>query len=67
MKIELICEKKIGQSDWYEIRIDNHYITGSSNLESAENMYNQLLSNPDALKSQKIVLKFAEIDVTSQS
>ena len=65
MKIELICEKKIGQSDWYEIRANGQYVIGYSNLESAENMYKQLLSNPDALKSEKIVLKFAEIDVTS--
>jgi hypothetical protein len=67
MKIELISEKEFGKQPWYEVRVDGHYITGSSNLETAENMYNQLLSNPDALKSQKIVLKFAEIDVISQS
>jgi hypothetical protein len=67
MKIELISEEAFGKQPWYEVRVDGHYVTGSSNLESAENMYNQLLSNPDALKSQKIVLKFAEVDVTSQS
>jgi hypothetical protein len=67
MKIELISEKQFGKDPWYEVRVDGHYITGYSNLESAENMYNQLLSNPDALKTEKIVLKFAEIDVTSQS
>lgn len=67
MKIELISEKQFGKDPWYEVRVDGHYITGSSHLENAENMYNQLLSNPDALKSEKIVLKFAEINVTSQS
>ena len=67
MRIELISEKAFGKDPWYEVRVDGHYITGSSSLETAENMYNQLLSNPDSLKSQKIVLKFAEVDVTSQS
>jgi len=67
MKIELICEKKIGQDPWYEVRVDGQFVTGSYTLETAENKYNQLLVNPNALKSQKIVLKFAEIDVTSQS
>ena len=67
MKIELVSEKEFGKQPWYELRVDGHYITGSSNLETVENMYNQILSNPDDLKSQRIVLKFAEIDVTSQS
>jgi hypothetical protein len=67
MKIELISEEAFGKDPFYEVRVDGHFITGSSKLETAESLYNQLLSNPDALKTQKIVLKFAEIDVTSQS
>ena len=67
MKIELISEEAFGKDPFYEVRVDGHFITGSSKLETAENLYNQLISNPDALKSQKIVLKFAEVDVTSQS
>jgi hypothetical protein len=67
MKIELMSEEAFGKDPFYEVRVDGHFITGSSKLETAESLYNQLLSNPDALKTQKIVLKFAEIDVTSQS
>jgi hypothetical protein len=67
MKIELISEEAFGKDPFYEVRVDGHFITGSSKLETAESLYNQLLSNPDALKTQKIVLKFAEISVTSQS
>ena len=67
MKIELISEEAFGKDPFYEVRVDGHFITGSSKLETAESLYNQLISNPDALKSQKIVLKFAEVDVTSQS
>jgi hypothetical protein len=67
MKIELISEEAFGKDPWYEVRVDGHFITGSSKLETAENMYNQLISNPDSLKTKKIVLKLAEIDVTSQS
>ena len=67
MKIELVCEEAFGKDPFYEVRVDGHFITGSSRLETAENLYNQLLSNPNALKTHKIVLKFAEINVTSQS
>jgi hypothetical protein len=67
MKIELISEEAFGKDPFYEVRVDGHFITGSSRLETAENLYNQLISNPDTLKTQKIVLKFAEVDVTSQS
>ena len=67
MKIELISEEAFGKDPFYEVRVDGHFITGSSKLETAESLYNQLISNPDTLKTQKIVLKFAEVDVTSQS
>jgi len=67
MKIELISEKEFGKTEWYEIRVDGHYITGSSNLETAENLYNEFLRNPSKLKKEKIVLKSDEINVSSQS
>lgn len=67
MKIELISEEAFGKDPFYEVRVDGHFITGSSKLETAESLYNQLISNPDTLKTQKIVLKFAEIDVPLQS
>lgn len=67
MKIELISEEAFGKDPFYEVRVDGQFITGSSKYATAENMYNELLSNPDALKTKKIVLKFAEVDVTSQS
>jgi hypothetical protein len=67
MKIELISEKEFGKTEWYEIRVDGHYITGSSNLETAENLYNEFLKNPSKLKKEKMVLKSDEINVSSQS
>jgi hypothetical protein len=67
MKIELISEKEFGKSVWYEIRVNGHYVMGFSNLENAENMYNEFLTNPSKLEKEKIVLKSAEINVSSQS
>lgn len=65
MKIELIKEIDNG-NEWYEIRFDGKYITGSSNYESAINKYNEFTANPSSIGKQKIVLKSDEIDVTLQ-
>ena len=67
MKIELICEEEFGKDRFYAVRVDGKFITGSSKLETAESLFNQVLSNPDALKTQKTVLRSDEIDVSLSS
>lgn len=67
MKIELISEEAFGKDPFYEVRVDGHFITGSSKLETAESLYNQVLSNPDALKTKKTVLRSDKIDVSLSS
>lgn len=67
MKIELICEEEFGKDPFYQVRVDGKFITGSSKLETAESLYNQILSNPDALKTKKTVLRSGKIDVSLSS
>ena len=66
MKIELIKETTNG-TDWYEIRFDGKYITGSSSYEVAESRYNEFLAFPSSIGKQVKVLKSDLIDVSSQS
>lgn len=66
MKIELIKETNNG-TDWYEIRVDGKYITGSSNYESAESKYNEFLTHPSSLGKRIEILKSDVIDLSLPS
>ena len=66
MKIELIKEVNNG-TEWYEIRFDGKYITGSSNYDVAENKYNEFLSFPSSIGKRIEILKSDVIDVSLQS
>ena len=62
MKVELIEEKKLGQELWYEVRVDDKYITGSYEKEKVEEFYNNIVENPNFINERKIVLKSKEIE-----
>lgn len=65
MIIELVKEVKIGQDDWYSINVDGEYITGSSDVERAEKLYESVLQTyKNNKKDEKIVLKSEEIHVS---
>jgi hypothetical protein len=64
MKIELIEEIKINEDPWYCIRIDGQYVKGTSKKELAEEYYEKVLNDVNALNTKKKVLKSAEIDVS---
>lgn len=66
MKIELIKETNNG-ADWYEIRFDGKYITGSSSYEVAENKYNEFLAFPSSIGKRVEVLKSDVINVSLHS
>jgi hypothetical protein len=66
MKIELIKETNNG-SEWYEIRFDGKYITGSSSYEVAEQKYNEYLSFPSSIGKRVEVLKSDVIDLSLHS
>lgn len=63
MKVELIKEERFNESPYYIIRVDDKFVTGSPEQEKAEKLYNDLISNPDALKTKIEILKSQEIDV----
>jgi len=63
MKIELVKEEKFNENPWYTIQIDGKYVTGTGIIEKAEKLYNELISNPDILKSKINILKSQEIDL----
>jgi len=65
MKVELIKEERFNESPYYIIRVDDKFVTGSPEQEKAEKLYNDLISNPDALKTKIEILKSEEIDVSS--
>ena len=66
MKIELIKEMQNG-TQWFEIRVDGKYVTGSYVYERAEEKYNEFLSNPNSIGKRIEILKSDIINVSSQS
>lgn len=60
MKLELIKECRI-DNDWYSVYADGKYISGSSDIEKAMNIYDKVASGK--LES-KIILKSEEIDLS---
>lgn len=64
MKIELIEEIKLNEDPWYCIKIDGKYVKGSSVKKIAEEWYEKVLSDINALNTKENVLKSAEIDVS---
>lgn len=65
MKVELIKEERFNEGPYYIIKVDDKFVTGSSDESKAEDLYNQLISDPSALKTKVKILKSEEIDVSS--
>jgi len=61
MKIELILDKELGKPNWYEIRIDGRYVTGSYTYENAKSEYDNFIQNHELTKVKKEVLESKEI------
>ena len=64
MKIELIEEIKLNETPWYSIKIDGKYVKGTSVKQLAEEWYERVLYDVNALNTKENVLKSAEIDVS---
>lgn len=64
MKVELIKEERFNEDPYYIIRVDDKFVTGSPYEDKAEKLYNDLVSNPDALKTKMKILKSEEVDVS---
>jgi hypothetical protein len=55
MKIEILRIEKLGQSNWYELRIDDKYITGSYSLEKINDMKESVKINPSYIYRETIL------------
>ena len=64
MKVELIKEERFNEGPYYIIKVDDKFVTGSAYEDKAEELYNELISNPDVLKTKVKILKSKEIDVS---
>jgi hypothetical protein len=65
MIIELIRKIEPGQDDWYSIKANGKYVTGSFNFEKAELLYQDVLEkSKKGLIDREIVLKSEEVDVS---
>lgn len=64
MKVELIEEVKYNEQPWYIIRVDGQYIKGTGNKIVAENMYNEIVANPNIVKTGVNILKSEQINVS---
>jgi hypothetical protein len=65
MKLELIKETKAGDNAWYELRVNDRFVTGSYTLEKVEEAYNNVKSGGDPFL-RKEILRSEEIVVPSE-
>jgi hypothetical protein len=63
MKLELIKETKAGDNAWYELRVNDRFVTGSYTLEKVEEAYNNVKSGGDPFL-KKEVLRSEEIGIS---
>jgi hypothetical protein len=61
MTLEIIKEEKFNEAAWYILKLDGMAIQCSRRLEEIEDMYNQIVENPDVMKETKTVLKSQQI------
>ena len=64
MKLELIEEVKYNEQPWYIIRVDGQYIKGTGNKIVADKLYDEIMADPDVVKTKINILKSQEIDVS---
>lgn len=63
MKIELSEEQKYNGEPWYIIRVDGNYLIGTGVKTNAERMFNEIVADPNVLKTKINILQSQEVDV----
>lgn len=63
MKIEIIRIERLRQETWYELHIDDKYLTGSYSLEKINDMKESIKLNPACIGG-KTILTSEIIDVS---
>jgi len=66
MTVEIMKEEKFNEPTWYFLKSDGVAVTCSKNLKEIEDMYDQIINNPDLLVSSKTILKSEEVFVNLQ-
>jgi hypothetical protein len=64
MKIELVEEQRFNGEPWYIIQVDGQYVKGTGNKLVAEKMYNEIITDPNILKTKINILKSEDIDLS---
>jgi len=64
MKVELVEEIKYNEQPWYIIRINGQYIKGTGNKIIAESLYEEIIADPNSVKTKINVLKSQELVVS---
>jgi hypothetical protein len=64
MKIELIEETKYNGEPWYIVQVDGQYIIGTGNKLNADKMYNEIIADPNVIKTKVNILKSEEVNVS---
>jgi len=64
MKIELVEETKYNGEPWYIVKVDDVYIIGTGNKLNADKMYNEIVADPNIIKTKVNILKSEEVDVS---
>jgi len=55
MKIEILRIEKLGQENWYELRVNDKYVTGSNSLERINDMKESVKINPACIYAETIL------------
>jgi len=64
MTVDLVEQvEPFSDQPWYGIRVDGSSVKWSKDKSVIETMYNDILANPDLLKTKENILKSQEIDV----
>ena len=63
MTVELVEEIKYDGEPWYIVKIDGQYFKGTGNKLNAEKHYNEIISNPEVIKTKVNILKSEEVNV----
>lgn len=65
MKVDLVEQQEpFSDEIWYGVRVNGSSVKWSKNKEAIETIYNDILTNPDIIKTKEIILKSQEISLS---
>ena len=65
MKVDLIEQSEPFSDElWYGVRVNGSSVKWSRDKEVIEAIYNDILTNPDVLKTKENILKSEEVNVS---